>query len=104
MNRAFNAGFEANTKVVVAGSGRREGVQNEGGTLGGAGVARRHERLLHELEILQLVGAGRAFVATPYLLEGVIEGVVGGLLALGVLALGFRAARALLGGGLELLL
>jgi cell division transport system permease protein len=57
-----------------------------------------------ELEILQLVGAGRAFVATPYLLEGVIEGVVGGLLALGVLGLGFRAVRALLGGGLELLL
>jgi cell division transport system permease protein len=57
-----------------------------------------------ELEILQLVGAGRAFVATPYLLEGMIEGVAGGLLALGVLALGFRAARALLGGGLELLL
>lgn len=57
-----------------------------------------------ELEILQLVGAGRAFVATPYLLEGVIEGGVGGLLALGVLGLGFRAARALLGGGLELLL
>ncbi len=57
-----------------------------------------------ELEILQLVGAGRAFVATPYLLEGVLEGVIGGLLALGVLALGFRAARVLLGGGLELLL
>ncbi|MEN8161732.1 MAG: permease-like cell division protein FtsX, partial [Myxococcota bacterium] len=57
-----------------------------------------------ELQILQLVGAGRAFVATPYLLEGVLEGVIGGLAALGVLALGFRAARALLGGGLELLL
>jgi cell division transport system permease protein len=57
-----------------------------------------------EIEILQLVGAGRAFVATPFLLEGLLEGAVGGLAALAILALGFRAARAVLGGGLELLL
>jgi cell division transport system permease protein len=57
-----------------------------------------------ELEILQLVGAGRVFVATPFLLEGVLEGALGGLGALAALAAGFRAARALLGGGLELLL
>jgi len=57
-----------------------------------------------EIEILQLVGAGRAFVATPFLLEGLLEGTVGGLAALAILALGFRAARVVLGGGLELLL
>src|SRR5262245_15555704 len=57
-----------------------------------------------ELEILQLVGAGRAFVAMPFLLEGLLEGALGGLAALAALALGFRAARLFLGGGLELLL
>ncbi len=57
-----------------------------------------------EIEILRLVGAGRVFVATPFLLEGLLEGALGGGLALGTLALGFRAARAVLGGGLELLL
>jgi cell division transport system permease protein len=57
-----------------------------------------------EIEILRLVGAGRVFVATPFLLEGLLEGALGGGVALGMLALGFRAARAVLGGGLELLL
>jgi cell division transport system permease protein len=57
-----------------------------------------------EIEILQLVGAGRVFVATPFLLEGLLEGALGGGLALAALALVFRAARAVLGGGLELLL
>lgn len=57
-----------------------------------------------EIEILQLVGAGRSFVATPFLLEGLLEGALGGLVALAALAVGFRALRALLGGGLELLL
>jgi cell division transport system permease protein len=57
-----------------------------------------------EIEILALVGAGRAFVATPFLLEGLLEGAVGGLLALGALALGFHALTARYGGGLELLL
>jgi cell division transport system permease protein len=57
-----------------------------------------------EIEILQLVGAGRTFVATPFLLEGLLEGALGGLAALAALAVGFRAARILLGGGLELLL
>src|SRR5262249_50091133 len=36
-----------------------------------------------EIEILALVGAGRAFVAAPFLLEGLLEGALGGLLALG---------------------
>jgi cell division transport system permease protein len=57
-----------------------------------------------EIEILRLVGAGRAFVAIPLLLEGLLEGALGGAAALAGLALGFRAVRALLGGGLELLL
>jgi cell division transport system permease protein len=57
-----------------------------------------------EIEILQLVGAGRVFVATPFLLEGLLEGALGGLVALAALGLGFRAARAVLGSGLELLL
>ena len=35
-----------------------------------------------ELEILALVGAGRTFVSTPFLLEGLLEGVAGGALAL----------------------
>ena len=57
-----------------------------------------------EIEILALVGAGRAFVATPFLLEGLLEGAVGGLLALGGLALGFHLLNARFGAGLELLL
>lgn len=43
-----------------------------------------------EIEILSLVGAGRIFVRTPFLLEGCLQGAVGGLLALGVLFLAFR--------------
>jgi len=57
-----------------------------------------------EIEILGLVGAGRAFVATPFLLEGLLEGACGGLLALAGLALGFHALTGGFGGGLELLL
>ena len=57
-----------------------------------------------EIEILALVGAGRAFVATPFLLEGLLEGAAGGLLALAGLALGFQVLSARFGAGLELLL
>ena len=57
-----------------------------------------------EIEILALVGASRAFVATPFLLEGLLEGAVGGLTALAGLALGFHALSARFGAGLELLL
>jgi len=57
-----------------------------------------------EIDILRLVGAGRAFVATPFLLEGLLQGAVGGLAALALLALGFRAGLALLGAGIELVL
>jgi cell division transport system permease protein len=38
-----------------------------------------------EIEILMLVGATRTFVAVPFLLEGLIQGTLGGLLALGLL-------------------
>ncbi len=38
-----------------------------------------------ELEILSLVGASRGFVSTPFLLEGLIQGAVGGALALALL-------------------
>ena len=34
-----------------------------------------------ELEILSLVGASRSFVSTPFLLEGALQGLAGGLLA-----------------------
>lgn len=43
-----------------------------------------------EIEILALVGAGRIFVRTPFLLEGVLQGAAGGLVALGLLYLAFR--------------
>jgi cell division transport system permease protein len=57
-----------------------------------------------EIEILALVGAGRAFVATPFLLEGLLEGAAGGLLALAGIALGFHALTGSFGTGLELVL
>lgn len=57
-----------------------------------------------EIEILALVGAGRAFVATPFLLEGLLEGAAGGLLALAGIALAFHALTGSFGTGLELVL
>jgi cell division transport system permease protein len=57
-----------------------------------------------EIEILALVGAGRIFVATPFLLEGLLQGAAGAGLALAALALGFHAATASYAGGLALLL
>jgi len=56
-----------------------------------------------ELEILALVGASRAFIGTPFLLEGVLEGTAAALLALVVLFLAFQVAAGL-GLGLELVL
>ncbi|NJD39129.1 MAG: ABC transporter permease [Geobacter sp.] len=38
-----------------------------------------------ELEIMSLVGATRLFIKMPFLLEGLMQGLVGGLLALGLL-------------------
>jgi cell division transport system permease protein len=57
-----------------------------------------------ELEILSLVGASRSFVSTPFLLEGLLQGGIGGALALVLL---FGLFRLVLPGfefGLELVL
>ncbi len=57
-----------------------------------------------ELEILALVGAGRSFVATPFLAEGLIQGAAGGAVALAVLYALFRLALPEIESGLSLLL
>jgi len=57
-----------------------------------------------ELEILALVGASRAYVGTPFLIEGLIQGAVGGVLALGVLYAVFRLVVPGFEFGLELVL
>lgn len=44
-----------------------------------------------EIEIMKLVGASDMYVKAPFMIEGVIQGVFGGLLAMGILAAG-RAA------------
>jgi cell division transport system permease protein len=43
-----------------------------------------------ELDILALVGASRTYVRVPFLLEGTLQGAVGGALAVALLALGFE--------------
>lgn len=45
-----------------------------------------------ELEIMQLVGATPMFIRIPYLLEGVLQGVAGALIALLALWVGWRTA------------
>jgi len=57
-----------------------------------------------ELEILALVGASRAFVNGPFLLEGVLQGAFAGVLALGLLYALFRLVLPGFEFGLELLL
>ena len=57
-----------------------------------------------ELEILALVGGSRAFVSTPFLIEGFVQGAVGTGCALGLLWLGFSAVRPVLDAGLSLVL
>jgi cell division transport system permease protein len=57
-----------------------------------------------ELEILALVGASRAYVGTPFLIEGLIQGAAGGALALLLLYLVFRLVLPGFEFGLELLL
>jgi cell division transport system permease protein len=57
-----------------------------------------------ELEILSLVGASRAFVATPFLLEGAVQGATGGVVALLLLGALFRLALPELEFGLALVL
>jgi cell division transport system permease protein len=46
-----------------------------------------------ELEIMQLVGAPQAYLRGPFVMEGVLQGGVGGLLALAGLALAFLLLR-----------
>ncbi|ADH85894.1 cell division protein FtsX [Desulfurivibrio alkaliphilus] len=57
-------------------------------------VAARRE----ELEILRLLGADRAFVGTPFLAEGLLQGGLGSMLGLGLLYLLFQWAAAQLEG------
>ena len=57
-----------------------------------------------ELEILALVGASRAFVNTPFLIEGALQGAVGGWLAWLLLYALFRLVLPGFAFGLELVL
>jgi len=43
-----------------------------------------------ELDILALVGASRTYVRVPFLLEGTLQGAVGGAFAVALLAVGFQ--------------
>lgn len=55
-----------------------------------------------ELEILSLVGASRSFVRIPFLLEGTLQGALGGVIALALLYLGFLAVVPQIQEGLQL--
>ncbi|MCZ6781875.1 MAG: permease-like cell division protein FtsX [Proteobacteria bacterium] len=57
-----------------------------------------------ELAILSLVGASRTFVRVPFLLEGTLQGAVGGLVALGLLYAAFIMLVPEVQYGLELFL
>jgi cell division transport system permease protein len=57
-----------------------------------------------ELEILALVGASRAVVGIPFVLEGALQGTAGGTLALGLLYALFRLLAPALGPDLALVL
>jgi cell division transport system permease protein len=57
-----------------------------------------------EIEILRLVGASRGYVAAPFLIEGLLEGIAGGLLGLGLSWAGWSGLAPLLRGGLTLLI
>lgn len=57
-----------------------------------------------ELEILALVGASRTFVRVPFLLEGTLQGLLGGLIALLVVYGAYELLLPQIRFGLELLL
>jgi cell division transport system permease protein len=57
-----------------------------------------------ELEILSLVGASRTFIRIPFLLEGTIQGLLGGLLAVALLYVAFQLFVPQMRYGLELIL
>jgi cell division transport system permease protein len=46
-----------------------------------------------EIEIMQLVGASRAIIEAPFVMEGMLQGTVGGALSLGGLWLGYQLMR-----------
>lgn len=54
-----------------------------GNTIRMAAFSRRRE-----LGIMRLVGASNAYILTPFLLESLVAGLIGGILASGSLALG----------------
>lgn len=54
-----------------------------------------------EIEIMQLVGSPYSFIRGPFVLEGLLQGGLGALLALALLWLGFHAALAWWGGTLN---
>ena len=47
-----------------------------------------------EIEIMQLVGAPQAYIRGPFVMEGVLQGGIGALTALALLAATFLAANA----------
>lgn len=57
-----------------------------------------------ELEILALVGASRTFVRVPFLLEGTLQGLLGGVLALAFVAGAYHLLLPQLEHGLELVM
>ena len=64
------------------------------------GLQTRHD----EIEIMQLVGSPIAFIRGPFIAEGILQGGLGAVVALGVLWLGFAAAGAWWGTELETML
>ena len=50
-----------------------------------------------EIEIMQLVGSPTLYVRGPFVLEGVLQGGIGALLALGLLSAGYSVASVLYG-------
>ena len=57
-----------------------------------------------EIDILRLVGASRTYVAAPFLLEGLLEGLAGGAAGLALLWAGWSGLAPMLRGGLTLLI
>jgi cell division transport system permease protein len=48
----------------------------------------RHQSRKEEIEIVQLIGAERSFVLTPFIWEGLIEGILGSGTAMAILLIG----------------
>lgn len=66
-------------------------------TLGSAMIVSNTIRLavyarVQEIEIMRLVGATKAYIRTPFLVEGMLQGSLGAALALGVLFAAYRFA------------